>query len=146
MTKAIQLVLTATVVTLAACGSSGPSQSKADFVRQADAVCKTDNAQLAALISHVGSHPTLSEVRGIYTSTVIPLFRKELRSLQALKPPAADRATVEKLLGDLSSGVDQLEAGVRDAKTLAGLESIATPGLKRAGDDARAYGMKVCGT
>jgi hypothetical protein len=146
MTKAIRLALTVAVVAFAACGSSSPSQSKADFVRRADAVCKTDNAQLAALISHVGSHPTLSEVRGIYTSTVIPLFRKELGSLQALSPPKADRAPVKKLLADLSSGVDQLESGVHDAKTLTGLESIATPGLKQAGDDARAYGLKVCGT
>ena len=119
MTKAIQLVLTATVVTLGACGGSGTVTIESRL-RPAGRRDLQDRQRAARHDHQPRRQPSdaLARSGAIYTSTVIPLFRKELGSLQALQPPAADRATVKKMLDDLSSGVDQLEAGVREREDL----------------------------
>ena len=131
---------------LAACGGGYHGLSKAEFVSQADAICKSYDAQLTAMFGHVSAGTTLSEVQSIYQLQAIPVFLDEVQKLRKLKPPKADRAAVAKIFSDLSTGIDQLDAQVRDVKSLKELEALSPAGLKQAGTDAKAYGLTVCGT
>jgi hypothetical protein len=130
---------------LAACGGYH-GLTKAEFVTQADAICKTYDAKLSALFDHVGKTPTLADVQGIYRDQAIPIFLEEVVQLRKLKPPKDDRVIVKKIFDDLSAGVDQLDAGVRAAKSLDALEAVSPDGLKRASADARGYGLTDCGS
>ena len=130
---------------LGACGGYH-GLTKAEFVTQADAICKTYDAKLSALFDHVGTKPTLADVQGIYRDQAIPNFLEEVVQLRKLKPPNEDRTVVKKIFDDLSAGVDQLDAGVRAAKSLDALEAISPDGLKRASADASAYGLTDCGS
>ena len=67
-----------------------------------------------------------------------------MQQLRKLKPPKADRATVAKIFDDLSTGVDQLDAEVRAAKSLKELDALSPAGLKQASADAKAYGLTDC--
>ena len=130
---------------LAACGGYH-GLTKAQFVSQADGICKTFDAKFSALFGHVSSTPTLAEVQGIYKDQAIPVFLAEVVQLRALKPPKADRATVKRILDELSAGVDQLDSAVRAARSLKTLEGIVPDGLKRASADAKVYGLTTCGS
>ena len=136
----------AALLLLAACGGGYTGLSKTDFVSQADTICKTYEAKLTAMFGHVSADTTLSEVQSIYQLQAIPVFLAEVQQLRKLKPPKADRATVAKIFDDLSTGVDQLDAQVRAAKSLKELDALAPAGLKQASGDAKAYGLVVCGT
>ena len=136
----------AAALLLVACGGGYSGLSKADFVTQADGICKTYEAKLTAMFGHVSTDTTLSEVQSIYQLQAIPVFLAEVQQLRKLKPPKADRATVAKIFADLSTGIDQLDAQVRAAKSLKELDALSPAGLKQASGDAKAYGLVVCGT
>ena len=138
-------VVCAAALLLGACGSSYKGLSKADYVSTADATCKTYENRLETLFRHVGSNPTLIEVKGVYGSQIVPVFRKEVVALRAIKAPKDDRDAVKKIYDDLSTGVDQLGAAVTASKSLDALQKISPSGLKRAQAGAQAYGLKVCG-
>ena len=136
----------AATLLLAACGGGYHGLTKADFVTQADAICKTYEAKLPAMFGHVSADSTLAEVQGVYRDQAVPVFLEEVQQLRKLKPPKADRPAVKQIFDDLSAGVDQLDAQVRSAKSLKALGALAPSGLKRAATGAKAYGLAVCGT
>ena len=116
------------VSVLAACGGYD-GLTKAEFVTQADATCKTYDARLNALFGHGSKSPTLAYVQGIYRDQAIPIFLEEVVQLRKLKPPKEGRATVKRIFDDLSVGIDQLDAGIRGAKSLKALEAVSPDAL-----------------
>jgi hypothetical protein len=152
MRKFVQIAAAlASVAALGACGGSSSSYkglSKADFVTQAEAICTAGNTKIAKISAQFGSkEPTIAQFKSAYINQLIPIFHSEVTDLRALKPPAADRDTIKKMLDELSTGVDQAKAEVEGAKTQAELGTIKEPaGMKTASAAARAYGLAVCGS
>lgn len=86
-------VLTAAACTalLAGCGSSRFSHD--EFVLKADAVCARSNTQVKGL----NDPRSLAEVES-YAEQVIPVYRRGLHELMALRPPNADEPLVRRWL------------------------------------------------
>jgi hypothetical protein len=131
-------------LTLAACGSSYKGLSKAEFVRQAVAICTKSDAKIAKIAS-IGNSPTIKQVKDSYAKQLLPLLNDEVDQLRALKPPKADREQVLKIFDDLSKGLDQASAEINALKSIKELGSLATPpALKAANAEAKAYRLGTC--
>jgi hypothetical protein len=136
-------------VAISACGSSGnnsgskasgPPLTKAQFIQQADAICRRGNDKIDAQTSNLAPSVAPSD---FITKTMLPDLRAEVDELRALQPPAADEATITKMLDNLSTGLDQFEKNAKSNPTTA----LQKPpqALKDAATAATAYGLKECG-
>jgi predicted small lipoprotein YifL len=66
---------------LASCGGSGPL-SRADLVKQANAICKQRTADVAAMRKRVHTRDFAT-----FVAAVLPVVDKDTSKLEALKPP-----------------------------------------------------------
>ncbi len=126
----------------AGCSSSYKGLSKADFVTQANAICTQANQDTEAYAKELPKNPTPEDVAQLFKKAV-PVINHELDEIQALKPPKADRdrvkAIIDETRAEAKSFETQLEADPK--KALSG-----TDPLKKSEDDAKAYGLSVCGS
>lgn len=83
-----------TVLVLSSCGGGGNKRlTKAEFAAKANALCASFNkADKAA-----GSPTSLAEAVA-YFEKLTPLYEKRVTDLDALKPPADEQATVDKIV------------------------------------------------
>jgi hypothetical protein len=147
MSGATRLIASACIGALAlgACGSSYKGLTKADFVKQAEAICVAGDAKLAKVGTSIGSNPSNRQVKAADSDQIVPELRYEVTRLKALKPPKADRDQVSKIFGDLSTGVDQASTAIKGLKSTADLTALAEPpALKSANAEAKAYGLTKC--
>jgi hypothetical protein len=140
---------------LAGCGSDSSSNasatdeaatplSKAEFVKQADAICEQglknkDEAVSAALqeqAAQAQSAPTAQETAELVEETVLPAYSKAVDQLSQLGVPKADEAKVEKMMGEFEAAVKAVEADPAKATKSNPFES--------ADKAAEAYGIKEC--
>jgi hypothetical protein len=133
----------ATVLVVAACGTSGPS--KADFLSKADAVCTTVRQQLDVLTAP----STLPEI-AIYLNRSVQINQDAVAKVRALTPPPEDRAAVSTVLGDFDTVI--AKAKVAQQKAAAGDSTGADAAVKElglavetAGKEAKQYGFAACG-
>ena len=148
MAKVMRILLVGTLVAAAgACGgSSYKGLSKADYTTKADAICAAGNKKLTAVSKTLTPKSSLADFQKLYREDFANTTRDEITQLRALKPPKADRATLSKMLDDLSTGVDQLVAEVGGAKSIADLSKLKQPdSVKSATTAAKAYGLAACG-
>ena len=126
MRRTSKLITSACIaaLVLAACGSSYKGLSKAEFVKQADAICVANQAETEKLAKAVGDNPTVAEVKDVYADQLMPAFEDQVDELRALKPPEADRETISKMLDDLSAGIDQAGASIATMKSLEDLAGV----------------------
>lgn len=126
----------------AGCSSSYKGLSKADFVTQANAICTQANQDTEAYAKELPKNPTPAVVAKV-EKKAIPVLNHELDEIGALKPPKADRARVKAILdearAEAKTFATQLDADPKAA--LSGPDP-----LKKSEDDAKAYGLTVCGS
>ena len=154
---AVVAILTAGLV-LAACGSSSDNSSgttgssKAEFVREASAICLKGNAHIgravhdllksqARLANKRGESigpPTSAEVAKL-GEVAIPTIQRELDQIRALGPAPGAEQKIKALLDEEQSALDK----VRTAPTLFGSQSKAAP--FRTSKLAADYGLSFCG-
>jgi hypothetical protein len=139
-----KIVLAAAVVGLVAgCGGSG-RLSKAEYAKQADAICTKYNAKLKAL-----ARPTSIGALPDYVDKALPLARKGDDELRALKPPKNEERTAKTWLVENDSVVHSMER-LRDAAKKgdrAGIQTAlneATSSNQTANSLARRLGLRVC--
>jgi hypothetical protein len=155
-------------VALAACGGSGGTSTtkstasgptKAQFIAQADAICKTTEAKLAPLIKELAAGAA-NLLAGSSSSTgqlATPLTKAHtvaaagLTELEALAQPAGDHKQIEKFLsplgqivGSLATAAGGLSKG-QSTEVLAQLEQEQAPAQAVTGA-ATAYGLHGCET
>jgi hypothetical protein len=134
----------AVVVLAAGCGGGSGRLSKADYAKQADAICTKYNAKLKALARPTG-------VAGLpaYVDKALPLARKGDDELRALKPPKDEEQTAKEWLDQNDSVVGSMER-LRDAakkSDRAGIQTAlneATSANRTANGLARRLGLDVC--
>jgi hypothetical protein len=147
MSRTARLLVSACVaaLTLGACASTYKGLSKAEFVKQAVAICTKSDAKLAKVGASFGSDPTIAQVKAAYKDQLIPIFKDEADQLRALKPPKADRKAISQMLDDLSTGIGQVSDTINSLTSTKQLESLDEPaGLKAADKEAKAYGLGEC--
>jgi hypothetical protein len=150
-------ILTAGIV-LAACGSSSDNSSgttgnsKAEFVREASAICLKGNAHIgravhdllkaqARLANQRGESigpPTSAEVAKL-GRVAIPTIQSELDQIRALGPAPGAEQKIKALIDQEQSAIDK----VKTAPTLFGSQSKAAP--FRTSKLAADYGLSFCG-
>jgi len=137
------LVGAALLALLAACGGSS-GLSKADYVKQADAVCRDGAKQIAAL-------EVPSDVTGLPAAAarVVAVQRATLDRLRAIHPPKADKAQIAKWIALVDQTLDQAEMSASSQRrgdlqraVTANANGAALDG--RADEIARGYGLRTC--
>jgi hypothetical protein len=129
------------------CGAGGDSSgdsavpTKAEFIKQADAICQKANrveiAKLKILESSKGSKGSSPEEQ--LKLVILPAVRREAAEIGDLVPPAGDENKVHAIVAAYEAALAEGEADV--SSLLDGSSSKFT----RAFTLAQRYGFKVCG-
>ena len=142
----MQRIALAVVITglVAGCGGGSSRLSKADYAKQADAICAKYNAKIRAL-----GRPTAVSGLPAYVDKALPLARKGDDELRGLKPPKDEERKAKEWLDQNDSVVGSMERlrdaakkgdrpGIQAALTEASSANRAANGL------ARRLGLNVC--
>jgi hypothetical protein len=134
-------LLASATLLLAGCGGL----SHAAFVKRADAVCSAYSAGASTL-----PKPTKYAQVAAYVDRNLPLYEAALQKLEALKPPAQDRASVAQWLDAdrrVASALHRLgQAALRHnlPAVTSAAEQVRAAGLASS-QAADAVGLTVCG-
>ena len=141
----VAVVLAATFA-MVACGSSSSDDnapSKAEFVKQADAICKKGNQEInqaAKKVFTTKAQPSKAEFEKFANETLIPSVQKQVDGVDGLTPPKGDEDQVQAIV----DAANQAIAKAKQDPTL--MESNKTDPLLKANKLAKDYGLKVCGS
>jgi hypothetical protein len=144
--------LIAVTMLVAGCGgsddeSSTNSLTKAEFLKQGNAICRKGNAKIESEFEEFAekhhfkenekpSEPVLEEA----TETIlVPAISGQVEEIRALGTPEGDEGEVDKILSGAEEAVKEAE---EDPVAFAEEES---PKLTQVNKEARAYGLTVCG-
>jgi hypothetical protein len=144
---------------IAGCGGGGPktsgdSPSKAEYIAQADRICETAQTKRERLESLVAD---LAPITPDETHRVAQLLRRagdeltlEVKSLRALRPPAAGARTPGSLLSILDDQITHLDGWAdayddRNARRIRSFQARIADDTAKASAIAQHYGFQVCG-
>jgi NTP pyrophosphatase (non-canonical NTP hydrolase) len=134
--------------------TSTESLTKADYIAQADAICKSERAKRDELESQVND---LAPITSQDTGEVADLLRQssenlkgEIRQLRALHPPPADAGTLDSMLSTLGAEVAETDRWAdaydnQDEREIRLLQVRIADLTARASGIAQRYGFKACG-
>jgi len=138
------------ILVLAGCGSSGSEGSsssgtelsKAEFIKQGDAICaKTDKVQETELQEFQKKDPegklTPAVREEMVTDAGLPPIQDEIKELADLQGPSADSDEIEAIVDGIEEALKKAEAD--PSLLLKGPDPFAAVGKK-----AAAYGFKEC--
>jgi hypothetical protein len=138
--------------------TSGPT--KAQFISEADAICRAGRQKLAPLQSALdraaqadqandtaANRAKLAVILRSSARTTLPV----LAQLRALTPPAADRAVAARYLAGVASQIaliDRLGQAVarNDQQQVTAVSQLLQQGKDAVQQVARNYGFKACGS
>ncbi len=135
----------ATALVLSSTGCGDEPLSKAEYVKQADAICK----DYAARQKKLGEPKSVKDIERLADETK-PLVQEQLKELRALEAPDEvkdDANAAYDLLDQQVPKIDQLVAAAKK-NDVKGIQKIATEAGKlddQANAKAKAIGLKVCG-
>jgi len=144
------LMFIVTVALIAGCGSSNTtstsSLTKAEFIKQADAIClkstKGIEADFSSFAKERGSFKNAASSKSMAefsSSTILPALSSEAEKLRALGAPGGEEDDVDAILTPFEVGIEEREnAGVSGHG--------ANPEIAKANKLAAEYGLKVCVT
>jgi hypothetical protein len=124
---------------LAGCGGDD-SPSKADYVKDANAICKKTNDEIntAAKKEFGNQRPSQKQTTNFINETAIPGVEDELSQLRDLDAPSGDEDTVNAIY-------DAAEEGLNKAKQDPSLlVQNNPPAFDKANKLAKDYGLTVC--
>jgi hypothetical protein len=145
--------LTALALVAAGCGDSdddGTTDSgaatltKAEFVKQANAICAANNKEIDAEFQKFGEEnnlsekkqPTQEQLEEAADDFLLPMVNDQIDELRGLEPPEAEAGAFEALLDEAEAEAEKLED---DPSTL-DEQSFA-----KVNERARALGLQACG-
>lgn len=119
------------------CGSGESELTRAQFIREADAICKRAGNEQVKLAAQRKGEVVAGNFEAV-TAVFVPPMEKQLRKLRALRPPRADERQVRAIL-------QAIESGVKDAKLdYLDLFLKQTNPFVKASALARTYGLEAC--
>lgn len=118
------------------CGGSDPGITKAEYLREGNAICSRGNEQIAAVAKQPPPGASADAV-ATFGRVFVPGIRDQIRQLRALGYPKGDKAELEAAFGQAAKILDRAE---RDPATIDG----------HAFDDVNSrlssYGLTICGS
>jgi hypothetical protein len=131
---------------LSACGSDSKSSgdSKADVVKQADAICTQVKKDLAAIPAPANIQDPTAVSK--YFDKAVPVSQKAVDELKALKPSGdykADYDAYVKAQGDQIDALTKIQAKAK-AKDPSGLKDLQKLSDKTTGAAAKKAGLNAC--
>lgn len=126
----------------AGCGSSKDSGlSKAEFLKQGNAICAKGNAEInAGAKKFRHARPSRADLLKFAKATLIPSIERQVNGIAALKPPKADKSTVDALVASARQALAKVKAKPALATTSGSRDPFAD-----ANKLANAYGLTKCG-
>lgn len=115
--------------------------TKAEFIKQADAICEKYQPKIDAL-----EPQTEAELEDALTG-VVGVYRDEIKELKALPKPAEGAAEWDKLISNLEGAVGDLEKAIPDivADPSTMQDASFVKDMEQAKKDAKAFGFTKCG-
>jgi hypothetical protein len=134
----LMAVLSAGIVAVG-CGGGDDNLTKAQFIDQADAICKKGNQRINAGAKEVFTskqEPSKAGRKTFATETLIPDIQGQVDDVRALNEPSADEDQVNAFL---DSAQAELDKGKNDPLYMTSDKSFS--GTNKLG---KQYGFKVC--
>lgn len=129
----------------AGCGSSDDEGlSKAEFVKQADAICAKGDKRIEAVAEKTfagGKQPDKAEITKFISDTALPETRKQIEGIEDLDPPKDDEDEVNAITDAANEAIEKIEANPE-----LGAQEGADDPFAKATKLAREYGLKDCGS
>ena len=123
------------------CGGSDDTLTKAEFLKQGNAICAKGNKEIDAAANKTfkkGQEPSKAQITKFAEDTLIPSVEEQVSGLRDLNPPSADEDQVNKILDEADSALDK----TKDDPSI--FASNQDP-FKKANQLATDYGLKACG-
>lgn len=141
------LVVAVLPLGLVACGEDedkGPS--KADYIKEADAICARSNQETDAIFEEAVENPRKPKPDEAQAAIeqAVPVLDKDIKELKALEPPKDDKDQVAAIWSALEEGVTTLEEASADPE--ASLVALVNDPFAAGEKLADEYGMKACGS
>ena len=136
-------VLTALVLAFAGCGGGDDTTSltKAQYVKQANAICKKGEEERSALLQsateNVNREFNDAEKEKVVMTVFVPPYRQTIKKLEELPSPEGEEEAVEAITKAMEVAAKRVEAD-----PLKGLEDISQ--FEEANKLASAYGLTSC--
>lgn len=153
---------------MSSCGMQSDELTKPEFIEQANEICARTDAELEPVWDEVwdmegfdlaeGEEPTPENQDLLFTrfaeavTTSNTAWRTASDELRALDPPADDKATIDTLLDDLDTALDEFQeiaeaaaAGDEAARARMDGTGNSEDPLKAVNQRAFDYGLTVCG-
>ena len=137
---------------VAGCGSSDDettsSLTKAQFIAQADAICKQGNAEIESEFEAFAKknnideneEPSKAQQAKLSETILVPNVSNQAEEIGDLAAPSGDEDEVSAMLDSLDEGVEEVEANPQ-----APFESKQPNPFGPANKIAKEYGLEVCG-
>jgi len=128
-------------------GDSTASLSKAQFVKQGNAICRKGNAELESEFEEFAEEHNLQENKKpseaafeeAAETILIPGITNQVEEIRALGTPEGDEGEIDEIL---TGAEEAVEEGEEDPASFGEGES---PQFKKVNKQAREYGLTVCG-
>jgi hypothetical protein len=142
---AVFAALAAIALIAAGCGSddsttdSTASLTKAEFVKQGNAICDAGNQEINAGFEKAlpkGKEPSKAELDEAMETVLIPSITKQIEEIRALGAPEGEEEAVEDFL---VGAEEELEKGEEEPASLATEASF-----KKTSQEAKAIGLTSC--
>ncbi len=139
----------------AGCGSSSDnstdstaSLTKAEFVKQGNAICATGNKQIEAGFESFGkehhlsenTQPTEAQAAELAETVLVPAVTTQIEGIRALGAPSGEEDQVNAILEAAEEGVEKAE---EDPNAL--FSSNGENAFGEANELSREYGLTTCG-
>jgi hypothetical protein len=143
----------AVALIVAGCGSDNSttdttaSLTKAEFVKQGNAICKEGNEKIESEFEKFAKEnnlsqkkaPTEAQLEEAAEEFLIPQITKQVEGLRALGAPSGEEDKVNALLDDAETALEEVE---EDPTLLSGEKSEPFEDVNK---EARAVGLTTCG-
>ena len=139
-------IVVALLATGAAAGCGGDDEeplSKAEYIKQGDAICKKANAELEReaeeMFRDLGSNerPSEEQLSTFVEDLIKPKIQGQVDDLRELSPPEGDEETVNAIYEKVEEGLSKVEG---DPQLLLSDDDPLQPATDAAAD----YGFKDC--
>jgi hypothetical protein len=139
------LAILSLALAITACGSSSSSDSttttlsKAEFLKQGNAICAKGNKQINQIASQTfpkNKKPTPAQVTQ-FTAQTVPVIQQQIDGVKALGAPAGDSATVDQITSDAQASLDKVKKNPQ--------AFLQGDPFKKANQESTAYGLTACG-
>jgi hypothetical protein len=147
----VLVALVAVAAIVAGCGSDDSettaSLTKAQFIKQADAICKKEDAKVEGEFKSfakengipLNKEPNPEQGEELVEEILVPNVRNQSEAIRDLGAPSGEEEKVTELLDSLDEGIEVAE---EDPGAL--FDSKSDP-FAKVNELARDYGLEVCG-